>query len=591
MSHMQWIPLRTSRWWYVATGVGAVAALAIGTWRVTASPEAQGAVPPIRVNQVGYLPDAPKVAIAVGASTGGTARVQRETGPAIDVPLSAPTTDPQTGDVVRSIDFTRITTPGTYVLSVDALGQADSIHIAADVYRRPLYLAVRSFYGQRCGTAVDLGSEFPGYRYAACHLDDGQFHASSGKTGSRAAPKGWHDAGDYGKYVVNSGITTGELIWAWEWYPSVFAKLRLDIPESANDTPDLLDEIRWNLEWMMAMQDEDGGVWHKLTSERFGSFVLPNVDDGRPRYVIGTGSAPYKSTCASGDFAAVLAAAARAYRPYDREFANRTLAAARRAWTWTEQNPNVIFRNPAGVQTGEYGDADCTDERLWAAAELFRTTGEPAFEAVARTLASKFSVGTEAPQAWPQVANLGLWSYALATTGADGETQRRIREETVAAARTIADRTRRSGWRHSLTTKNFVWGSNGVVADYGVLLLVASRFSREPVFREAALDNLHYLLGRNTFGLSWVTGVGVRPFQHPHHRPSGGDQNGAPWPGLLSGGPNASSRDPGLDRLPKDVPPGRRYIDHQDSYASNENAINWNAALVFLLAGVQLEEK
>jgi endoglucanase len=201
-------------------------------------------------------------------------------------------------------------------------------------------------------------------------------------------------------------------------------------------------------------------------------------------------------------------------------------------------------------------------------------------------------VGSDAPQAWPQVGNLGLWSYALATNGsADANIQRRIREQTVQAARTIADRSRRAPWRHSLVAKNFVWGSNGVVADYGVLLLVAGRFSGEPAFREAALDNLHYLLGRNTFGLSWLTGTGVRPFKHPHHRPSGGDQNEAPWPGLLSGGPNADSRDPALDRLPRDVPPGRRYIDHQDSYASNENAINWNAALVFLLAGVQAEEQ
>jgi endoglucanase len=550
-------------------------------------------MPAIRVNQVGYLPGAPKIAIAVGegARTAATAAVRRGSDKPEEVSLSTATVDEQTGDVVRSVDLSRVNAPGTYVLSMEGLGEADPIHVAADVYRRPLYLAARSFYGQRCGTAVDLGSAFPGYRYAACHLDDARFHASTGRTGTTAATKGWHDAGDYGKYIVNSGISTGELLWAWEWYPSVFQTLRLDLPESANTTPDLLDEIRWNLEWMLAMQDEDGGVWHKLTSERFGSFVMPDADDGRPRYVIGTGAAPYKSTCASADFTAVMAAAARAFRPYDAPFAGQTLAAARRAWTWVAQHPDVVFRNPAGVQTGEYGDGGCADERLWAAAELLRTTGEPAFEAAARPLASTFSVGADAPQAWPQVGNLGLWSYALATTGgADAKIQQRIRNETVAAARTIADRTRRAPWRHSLTSKNFVWGSNGVVADYGVLLLVAGRFSGESAFRDAALDNLHYLLGRNTFGLSWLTGTGVRPFKHPHHRPSGSDQNEAPWPGLLSGGPNGSSRDPALDRLSSGVKPGRRYIDHQDSYASNENAINWNAAVVFLLAGVQAAE-
>jgi endoglucanase len=386
---------------------------------------------------------------------------------------------------------------------------------------------------------------------------------------------------------VNSGITTGEMLWAWEFFPDVFRALRLDIPESSNTVPDLLDEIRWNLEWMLSMQDADGGVWHKLTSERFGSFVMPDEDDGRPRFVIGTGRAPFKSSCATADFGAVAAIAARTYREFDAAFADEALAASRRAWVWLSQHPDVRFRNPSGVLTGEYGDDNCTDERLWAAAELLRTTGEPAFEKTARALTAAFTINPGSPQAWPQVGNLGLWSYALAEgRGADAAVQQRIREQTVAAARQVAERTRSAGWRHSLTMENFVWGSNGVVADYGVLLLVANRFAPAPEFREAAMDNVHYLLGRNTFGLSWLTGVGVRPFQHPHHRPSGADRHDLPWPGLLSGGPVARSNDPALEKMPP-VPPGRRYVDHQDSYASNENAINWNAALVFLLAGVQ----
>jgi endoglucanase len=349
----------------------------------------------------------------------------------------------------------------------------------------------------------------------------------------------------------------------------------------------VLDEIRWNLDWMLTMQDEDGGVWHKLTSERFGSFVMPDKDDGMPRFVIGTGAGPFKSSCATADFAAVTAIAARAYRTFDAGFADTALAASRRAWQWVSGNPAVRFRNPAGVQTGEYGDGDCSDERLWAAAELLRTTGEPAFEKDARALAGRFTVGSDTPQAWPNVGNLGLWSYALAERGGvDAGLQERIRQDTIAAARRIAERTRNAGWRHSLTTENFVWGSNGVAADYGVLLLVADRFSPAPELREAALENVHYLLGRNTFGVSWLTGVGVRPFRNPHHRPSGADRHEAPWPGLLSGGPAAKVNDPALSKLPP-TPPGRRYVDDQESYASNENAINWNAALVFLLAGVQ----
>src|SRR5208283_5369931 len=109
----------------------------------------------------------------------------------------------------------------------------------------------------------------------------------------------------------------------------------LNIPESGNGTPDILNETRWNLEWMLNMQDDDGGVWHKQTSEHFPAFVMPE-DDHLPSEVIGTGQAPYKSTCATADLAAVAAIAARVYQPFDAKFAARNLAAARKAWLWTE---------------------------------------------------------------------------------------------------------------------------------------------------------------------------------------------------------------------------------------------------------------
>ena len=574
----------------LVVALGALAA-ALAYTRQPGPAQADGGPPPpaIRVNQAGYPAGAPKLAIAVDASGAArTAEIRREDGATVtSVAVGPAQADAQSGDTVRVIDFSTVTTPGTYVVAIAGLGESDPVHVADDAYRRPLYLAMRSYYGQRCGTEVDLGSAFPGYRYAACHLEDALYHPSSGREGRRPATKGWHDAGDYGKYIVNSGITTGELLWAWEWFPSVFRDLTLDIPESGDDVPDVLDEIRWNLDWMLAMQDEDGGVWHKLTSERFGSFVMPDVDDGAPRYVIGTGNAPFKSTCATADLAAVAAIASRAWRAYDTRFADRALDAARRAWTWAEAHPDAPFRNPARVATGEYGDADCGDERLWASAELLRTTGEAAFEQVARTLAASRHIRHDEPQWWPEVTHLGLWAYALAgEAGADAALRQRIRAETTEAARAIVRRTDAAGWRHALTDANFVWGSNGVAANYGVVLLAAARFSGDRSFRDGARDQLHYLLGRNTFGLSWLTGVGVRPFRHPHHRPSGGDAHPLPWPGLLSGGPNRNGGDPVLAKLPK-TPPARRYADAEASYAGNENAINWNAALVFLLAGLQ----
>jgi endoglucanase len=540
----------------------------------------------IKVDQVGYLPDAAKIAVVTAAAK--TFEVKRATDnvSVFKGTLGPAHSDLDTGDSVQIADFTKLREAGTYYLEVEGVGRSWTFAIKADAFMRTYYLAMRAFYGQRCGTAVDLGPEFPGYKYAACHRK-GEFHASSGKQGERDNVGGWHDAGDYGRYVVNSGITTGTLLWTWEIYGARVKGIKLNIPESGNGTPDILNETRWNLEWMLKMQDDDGGAWHKQTSERFAGFVMPE-DDHAPSEVIGTGQVPYKSTCATADLAAVAAMAARLYQPFDAKFAGKNLEAARKAWSWTEKNPNVIFKNPQGVNTGEYGDHDCSDERLWAAGELWRTTGEATYGDYFVKNYPDFrpSLDKPSPEGWGNVANLGLWTYAFSKhTGVDATVVADIRKRTAAAAKAIVEQTKKNPYLVSMTTKDYVWGSNGVAANYGMELLVANALVPDPSFVESARDNLHYLLGRNAFSISWVTQVGANPYHHPHHRPSGADKNPEPWPGMLSGGPNAGRQDDTLKKLPAELPPAKIYADDQASYASNEIAINWQAALVFLLAG------
>jgi endoglucanase len=545
--------------------------------------------PAIRVDQVGYLSGAPKVAMvaAPAPATDFTVRRAENDSVVFRGRLAAPVQDADSGDRVQIADFTRLSQSGTYYLDVPGVGRSWNFVIGPNVYSRAWYLAMRSFYGQRCGIAVDLGPEFPGCAHPACHLA-GAYHVSSGRSGPKNAGGGWHDAGDYGRYVVNSGIATGTLLWTWEVYGERISRIRLNLPESGNGLPDMLNEIRWNLDWMLSMQDEDGGVWHKQTSERFCGFVMPEKDT-LVSYVTGTGHEPYKSTCATADLAAVAAIAARVYKPFDAAYAAKCLRAARRAWTWLEKNPNVIFRNPEGVSTGEYGDRNCADEILWAAAELGRTADDQTCHRyfLAHYGEALPAIRPDGPPNWNSVASLGLWTYAL--SGRKDEAAAAIREASIRAANEIVERTARNGYRVSLTARDYIWGSNGVVANYGVQLLVANALRRDQRYTQAALENLHYLLGRNTFSLSWVTQVGANPFRHPHHRPSGADNNAEPWPGLLSGGPNQARQDPAMKKLP-DLPPARMYLDEEASYASNEVAINWNAPLVFLLAGALAEK-
>jgi endoglucanase len=286
-----------------------------------------------------------------------------------------------------------------------------------------------------------------------------------------------------------------------------------------------------------------------------------------------------------------MAIAARLYGPYDGAFAARCLAASQQAWAWLLGYPNVVFRNCCGVSTGEYGDDDCSDEILWAAAELYRSTGESTYHDyfLAKYLGQTPTVAANWPQGWSDVRQMAMFTYYFSGQPSANATARaRIRADTLAAADTIATRTTAEPYCLSLAPAEYVWGSNGVVANYGVLLLLAYGMNAKPAYLEAALDDLHYLFGRNTFGLSWVTQLGDNPFRHPHHRPSGSDSQAEPWPGLLSGGPNRYGGDPVIDALPEQ-PPARRYKDDQNSYASNEVAINWNAPLVFLLAGANAQ--
>jgi endoglucanase len=540
----------------------------------------------IKVDQVGYLSQAAKVALVTSRAPATDYQVRAVEGGAVAFKgkLSDPVDDPDSGDRVQSADFSALTRAGRYYLEIPGVGRSWEFSIGPEVYSRAWYLAMRSYYGQRCGTAVDLGPEFPGFRHEACHLD-AAYHASSGKTGPAAAKGGWHDAGDYGRYVVNSGITTGTLLWTWEMYGATLKNVRLNLPESGNGAPDILNEIRWNLEWMLAMQADDGGVWHKQTSEKFCGFVMPEKDQ-LISYVIGTGATPAQGSCATGDFAAVMAIAARVYRPFDAAFAARSLTAAEKAWKWLDEFPNVTFRNPAGVSTGGYGDGDCSDERLWAAAELFRSTGRQPYGKYFLEHYAGFrkSIRPAQPQSWANVANLALWTYALGT-GGEAAAVAAIRQDSLAAADQIVERSRSNGYRISLTSRDYIWGSNSVVANYGMQVLVANAFRADPRYVETALENLHYLLGRNTFSLSFVTQVGANPFRHPHHRPSGADTNPEPWPGLLSGGPNRGRQDSAMRKAPADLPPAKMFLDDQEAYSANEVAINWNAPLVFLLAG------
>ncbi|AZK45690.1 glycoside hydrolase family 9 protein [Paenibacillus lentus] len=530
----------------------------------------------IAVNQLGYRNKDAKIARIAGEGNRRFRLVNHVSGEEVwqGQTLSA-FEDAASGIMVSWGDFSAWEQPGTYRIE-DEDGQSSYPFMISDVvYEEAHQALLKAFYYFRCG--VELEEEYAGpWKHAPCHLTPALVY---GEEPRRIDAKGgWHDAGDYGKYVAPGAKAVADLLLAYECYPTAFAE-PLPLPESDGVMPDVLHECRYELEWMLRMQDsETGGVFHKLTTLQFpGPDVMPEEDHAE-LYIT-----PVSAT-ATGCFAGVMAMAARVYAAYDASFAAACLQAAERAWAWLELHPDYPgFRNPPEISTGEYGDEQDMDERYWAAAELYRTTGESryhqAFQQFARQEAfDKYELG------WADMGGYGTISYLMSEQEQDPELAVRLQAGLQQRAAELAAVSSRDGFGISLKPEQYIWGSNMLVMNHAMLLLIADRLSGSPAFERHALEHIHYLLGANVMGISYVTGLGTRSILYPHHRPSEGDGVEAPVPGLVSGGPNYGKQDDYAREHLAGRAPAASFADVMESYATNEVTIYWNSPAVFVLS-------
>lgn len=536
----------------------------------------------VLIDQLGYRPSAPKFAFVHSAADSFVVEEAASGAVVLRGALNLwKSADPATGWNIRRGDLTSVTTPGRYRVRTDLSAVSPEFIVSDTVFDRVHRAALKGFYYQRCGVSLPF-AHAGWYLHGYCHTGDATFHATAESSGTINAVGGWHDAGDYGKYVVNAGITVGTLLLAYDLYPDRFSSDNVGIPESGNGVPDLLDEVRFELEWMLKMQAGNGGVFTKLTKTSFESFVMPQNDPGT-RYVYQI------SSTATGDFAAVMARASATFLPHDATFSTACRQAAERAWTFLASHPSIVpaggFVNPSGTSTGGYGDADDRDERLWAAAELFAATGGADYDLYYVLNASSRGLFSSS-LAWPFVTDLAHIAYMTSDRQRDDGLVSQLRSSLTTVADALVSRRAASGLHLTVVPGEFVWGSNSVALNHALLLLVAAREVGTNAYRDAAEDQLHYVLGVNPHAMTFVTGIGTQRPMAPHHRPSASDGVAEPVPGLLVGGPDQFGGDPELTaRFTSADPPAMWYVDDQDSYASNEIAINWNAPLVFV-AGV-----
>lgn len=551
----------------------------------------------IFVNQVGYLPKARKIAVAeifddereffIKDSDGSTVFTGR---------ISDPIDDKMAGGKYARIDFSAFEEKGRFTVCYGK-NQSLPFSVADDVYVDLYKSVLRYFTLSRCGEKIEDGE----WGHPACHSGLAEIYGSQEKLN---VDGGWHDAGDYGRYIVAGVKTVMDLLLAHE----VISKDNVSTGMAYKPHLfDILSEVRFELEWMLKMQREDGAVYHKVSCYHFCRFIMPQ-DEKDPLVI-----APV-STAATADFAGCLSYASKFYEKFDKAFAEKLMSAAIKAQEYLDTHEDVLYENPPEITTGGYGDRNPSDEKYFALCSLFARTGKKEYfdkameirHAPHEMIMGKFPGWAEG-FGWGWVAGYGT-EILLKTAGVlstnsisseenesvpktisnkenpDCKIPSEIVEELKFAVITEADRMLQTSAEcaFGVASKHIGWGSNGALMDSSHLLYIAYELTGDQKYKDAANLQFHYMLGVNPLDFCYVSGSGTNSLQHPHHRPSGA--LGKIMPGMLAGGPSAWLADEVAKKHLEGRPPLKSYIDDVGSFCTNEVAIYWNSPFVLGLA-------
>ncbi len=568
---------------------------------------------PVHVSQIGYLPQTAKFAayaLPEEATDFDVARpwslVQDEA-----VVASGMTTpfgegvDAASGDLVHKIDFSSSVIEGeNYTLIVtegDEEHVSEPFAISSAIYSAVKYDALAYFYHNRSGTPIL--AEVVGDEWArpAGHLSDDEIPTLAcldGEDGclTRDVSGGWYDAGDHGKYVVNGGISVWTMLNQYERLKHLGSTLDdfsdgsmiLPMDEGANGVNDLLDEARWEIEWMLKMQVPSGeplagAVYHKMHDLSWTGLPTAPYAEPQPRYI------HPPSTAATLNFAAVGAQCYRVYKRVDFRFAITCLTRALRAYRAAKELP-IMLANPESVGGGPYDDIFVDDEFYWAATELYLATGIRYFAEEMRQSPLHLTVPVEelSLMSWQRTEALGIIS--LATVGdrryfAKYKWVKKARNAIVGAADKYVDAVAAEAYGIPFSSDSYPWGSNSAVVNNMIVLALAHDFTCKDEYRDAVVESANYIFGVNPMGHSYVTGYGTRAEQFPHHRFWANVLNPAfpsPPPGVMSGGPNSGLQDPVAQALLQGCAPQRCFVDNIDAWSVNEITINWNAPFAWV---------
>lgn len=536
----------------------------------------------IFVNQVGFLPTEKKAAVL--NFNAEKFSLCDETGKEVfESSVKHFGTDDISGEDAYLADFSEFSREGRFFVKAGE-EKSCSFEIGKEPFDKLMKDLLKTFYYLRCGSGLD--EKYAGvYAHKPCHTSLATVYGTDEKVDVTG---GWHDAGDFGRYTTAGCVAVSHLLLAVRMFPEIL-KVEFNIPK-CDKLPDILAEVKVELDFLMKMQSKDGGAWHKVTTFSHAPFVMPE-DDKEELFLFAV------SSIATADLAATCALAYTVYKDYDSKYADKLLDTALKAYGWLEENPQeVLFKNVKGSNTGEYGEAEDISNRFWAASALYEATGDKKYlnellfqkERLLLFEEDNFSkrsnVNIFVCFGWEDVAGLG--SAILVLKNEDNSFTDSVKSAFVKEADRLLDVALKNGFGLCMEAKDFIWGSNMELGKYLMILSIAKQISGSDKYNETIDKGFAYLLGCNSMDTSYVTGNGEKAYKNPHLRPTAVDNVEDPWPGLVSGGPNVGLQDERAKEVDPKSAPMKCYLDHIDCYSLNEITIYWNSPFVFALAGL-----
>lgn len=431
--------------------------------------------PGILVNQTGYAPEGKKIAVFRGSKMPDSfAIVNEETGETV---FTGEVEEKGFNDILQEYNgygvFNELTEPGSYYIQAPILGRSYSFRIEEDIYSDVFYLACKKYYFSRCGMTLveDLAGDAA---HSACHTKTALLEEDSSV--QLDVNGGWHMDEKYSKSVVKGSQVMATLLLAYELYPSAFPD-ETGIPESGNEIPDILDEIKYEADWMLKMQDDaTGGVYSEtvVREYRTAPYVTRQESYVEPVTLEATAS-----------FAAVMAKFSYIYQAYDAVYATECLRAADRAWRFMENNR----------------DGQEVVQRFFAATELYRATGYSSYRRVAEgyLTAGIYDDLDDDYSFW------GCTTYISTKQNVDISICGNVMKELMNDAEEISEQARKARY---LTFGNKEQNNNDELLHQMMRLTVADHVIANHEYETIIENHVHYFMGRNAKAISYIDGAG-----------------------------------------------------------------------------------